>query len=171
MNIRLPLLSLLLISMAGCGGDMKSALGMKRSAPDEFVVISNPPLKEPPEFNLVSPTSTQVPDMQEQGIIVELSPSELNPPDRSFLENLGSSNHSSTKAMIDKEHQAKKNEHDSKGSVRKTLSRLRGDHEEHVIDPIAERKRIKENMDTGTPIHEGEVKNKSKSTLDKLWGN
>lgn len=171
MNTRLLFLGFALLSVTACSNDVKSSLGMRKNAPDEFVVISNPPLKEPPEFNLVSPPCGQIPDMQEQGIIQENSHSNLNQSDRLFLEHLGTSSHSSTKSMVDSEHRAKQQEHESKGGVSKALSKLRGDNEDHVIDPAAERARIKENAETGKPINEGKVKNKSKSTLDKLWDN
>ncbi len=160
----------MLISITACSGDMKSTLGMRKDAPDEFVVISNPPLREPPVFNLVQPTSYEIPDgVQEQGIMVESSSSNLTADDKSFLETLGSSQQSSPKHLVDKEYNARKAEHESKGGIRKTLGKLRGENEEYVIDPVSERNRIKENIDSDRPIHEGEVKHKSSSTLERLW--
>ncbi len=158
-----------LLSLTACGGDIKSTLGMRKDAPDEFVVISNPPLKEPPEFNLNAPRSSHFADISEQGIISESSADDLSPSDKSFLSCIGNSGNSTTKAMIDHEHTTKQLEHNSKGGVRKTLSNLRGENEDPVIDPIAESARIKDNIAGGKPIHEGKVKEKSKSTLDRLF--
>lgn len=42
--------------LAACEqGEVQSALGMDRNAPDEFVVYSRPPLSVPPEFDLKPP--------------------------------------------------------------------------------------------------------------------
>lgn len=48
------LLVLALISLSGCGG-MKSALGLGKSAPDEFAVVTKAPLIVPPDFSLRPP--------------------------------------------------------------------------------------------------------------------
>lgn len=43
--------------LAGCsGGSVKETLGLETQAPDEFKVVSRPPLSVPPQFNLVPPT-------------------------------------------------------------------------------------------------------------------
>jgi hypothetical protein len=43
--------------LTACGNaDMKESLGLNRKAPDEFRVVSRPPLNVPPEFNLHPPT-------------------------------------------------------------------------------------------------------------------
>jgi hypothetical protein len=42
--------------LAACSSsDVSDTLGFSRSAPDEFVVVSRPPLSMPPDFNLVPP--------------------------------------------------------------------------------------------------------------------
>ena len=55
-----------------------------------------------------------------------------------------------------------------KGTIRKTVSRLNGD-DEHYIDPVAEKERIKKNQEEGKSINEGEIKEKSKSTINKIF--
>jgi hypothetical protein len=42
-------------ALAGCGGGIKETLGLDRQAPDEFQVVSRPPLSIPPEFKLRPP--------------------------------------------------------------------------------------------------------------------
>ena len=50
------ILSIIFCSLlASCSNDIRSTLGMRKSAPDEFVVISNPALSVPPEFQLIEP--------------------------------------------------------------------------------------------------------------------
>ncbi|KJS38300.1 MAG: hypothetical protein VR70_10355, partial [Rhodospirillaceae bacterium BRH_c57] len=42
-------------TLSGCGGGVKETLGLNRQAPDEFQVVSRPPLAIPPEFKLRPP--------------------------------------------------------------------------------------------------------------------
>lgn len=55
----LPLLpAALLMTLAACGGGtVRETLGIDRTAPDEFRVVSRPPLSVPPEFNLRPPAT------------------------------------------------------------------------------------------------------------------
>jgi len=41
--------------IASCSGSVRDTLGMRRSAPNEFKVVSHPPLSVPPEFSLRPP--------------------------------------------------------------------------------------------------------------------
>lgn len=44
------------LGLAACSGsDVSNTLGLNKSAPDEFVVVSRPPLVVPPEFELTPP--------------------------------------------------------------------------------------------------------------------
>ncbi len=46
---------LALLCLTACGGDARGVLGLEREAPDEFVVVSRPPLSVPPDFTLEAP--------------------------------------------------------------------------------------------------------------------
>ena len=47
-----------LASLSSCkSGDFRENLGLKKTAPDEFMVLSRPPLSMPPEFVLRAPSS------------------------------------------------------------------------------------------------------------------
>jgi hypothetical protein len=46
--------------IASCSGSVRDNLGMRRSAPNEFRVVSNPPLSVPPEFSLRPPVEDDV---------------------------------------------------------------------------------------------------------------
>lgn len=49
-------IAIALLLLSACSGDeVKSTLGLERSAPDEFKVVSRPPLSVPPEFTLRPP--------------------------------------------------------------------------------------------------------------------
>ena len=50
------LLPFALLALAACSGsDVSNTLGLNKRAPDEFVVVSRPPLVVPPEFDLEPP--------------------------------------------------------------------------------------------------------------------
>lgn len=70
-------LSCSILTLTSCSGTtVKDTLGIGRRAPDEFKVVSRPPLSVPPQFNLRPPSNTAtsptvVPaDKQAQSIIV-----------------------------------------------------------------------------------------------------
>jgi hypothetical protein len=47
------------LAVSGCSGNtVKETLGLTRNAPDEFRVVSRPPLSVPPQFNLRPPSAT-----------------------------------------------------------------------------------------------------------------
>lgn len=51
----LVLLSLAALTLAACGDSTQRALGLERTAPDEFSVVPRAPLSQPPDFNLRPP--------------------------------------------------------------------------------------------------------------------
>jgi hypothetical protein len=56
MNRYLPILACLPLVLTACE-DSKKALGFQKSVPDEYQVISHPPLSLPPEYNLRPPVA------------------------------------------------------------------------------------------------------------------
>lgn len=74
--ILLPCLAVL----SACGGEtVKDTLGLNREAPDEFRVVSRPPLSVPPQFNLRPPAgpgeavTTQAADKQAEALLLGTS--------------------------------------------------------------------------------------------------
>lgn len=51
----LVLLSVAALSLAACGDSTKRALGLERTAPDEFAIVPRAPLSQPPDFKLRPP--------------------------------------------------------------------------------------------------------------------
>jgi hypothetical protein len=52
--------TLIMLSLSGCGkggGNVRDVLGLDRTSPDEFTVVSRPPLTVPKEFYLLPPGS------------------------------------------------------------------------------------------------------------------
>ena len=162
-------ISILLLAMftSGCSNDLKSSLGLKKPSPDEFTVISNPPLSVPPNFTLSKPNTDAESSINLQDI--QTPSSSLNKDEQDFLNRLGAKK-GTTKVdrLIDQEYNQSQEMNSQKGTIRKTVSRLNGD-DEHYIDPVAEKERIKMNNEEGKPINEGDVKEKSKSTIDKIF--
>ena len=47
-----------ILALAGCSGNVQDSLGLSKKAPDEYSVVSHPPLEVPPEFSLRPPSDT-----------------------------------------------------------------------------------------------------------------
>lgn len=56
---KLALLSVVFLVLVGCNKKTMSALGLKKSTPDEFSIIPNKPLTIPPMFDLKDPDSQE----------------------------------------------------------------------------------------------------------------
>ncbi len=54
-GMRAILLSLAALSLAACGADLRRSIGLTKTPPDEFTVVSRAPLQVPPEFGLRPP--------------------------------------------------------------------------------------------------------------------
>lgn len=168
MNKKLLIIGIL-ATVTSCGGDMKDTLGMRKSAPDEFVVISNPPLSVPPQFELPSPNSDEVVKPSQFQIETKSQPKALTDYESKFIDSLGNkSGTTEVKKLIEKERSESQKKEKSKGVVSKTLSKISGNSEDPVINPVAERERLKQNKEEGKPITEGVVKNKEESTLKRI---
>lgn len=54
------MLAAMALALGGCtGSDVRQSLGMKRNQPDEFQVVSRPPLSVPPVYYLKPPTEDE----------------------------------------------------------------------------------------------------------------
>lgn len=158
-------------SLTACGGnDIKSTLGLKKAAPDEFAVISNPPLSVPPAFNLNAPGEHF--ERPESSFTSENSVEAVtSKEDQEFLSEFKkTAPKSKVKKEIDEEHAKRQKAQSEKGVVRKAINSIDGKHEEKVIDPVSERRRIRDNITNNVPINEGEVVDKSKSTIERVLG-
>jgi hypothetical protein len=156
------------LMLAACSsGDVKDTLGLRKSAPDEFNVISNPPLYIPPEFNLVSPEVVS----EALGSNTVSSSAQVDSSDKSFLNSLGDNQIAGggIKKKIDDEYVSKQQEEKRKGAIRKAVSKLSGPEDEKYVDPVLEKERIRQNLEKSKPINEGEVPIKKSSTIDRLF--
>lgn len=195
-----PYLLLLPLVLAACeGGGVRETLGLTRDAPDEFAVVSRPPLSVPPEFNLRPPRAGEAPrgvaaDEQARGLLTGTTP-KLNA-DATALEAptvetavvpvLRSDALSGGASSLLKRAGADKADADirSKLSVDAVtpadtsnastlLDSITGaEKNEPVVDAKKEAERIRANKDEKKPITEGEVpeeKSKTRSLIDRIF--
>lgn len=157
-----------LVCLSGCNNDVKSTLGLTKQGPDEFTVVSYPPLSAPPEFSLNQPgtdrralprrdSEQSVKYTQEESKLLSI----ISTPEPK----------SSVKELVDHEAMSQRDNTESRGFIRETLGSLNDEgNKDPVIDAEAEKERISNNMQNGKPITEGEVKNlKHKSKFSKLF--
>jgi hypothetical protein len=187
--MRASLCSLLLgvTLLAACSGaEVKENLGLTRDAPDEFRVVSRPPLSVPKEFYLVPPslsgekssgpggesaeqarrlvTQTKTSAVQD----VSASPLRSNAEER-LLKRAGSAEADpNIRNHLGRERVKKEMREEDPG----VLGRLRGAaDEEPVVDAGKEAERLKENKKKKKPVNAGEVPvvdPKQKSTLERI---
>lgn len=188
----------LLFMLTACGDDVKETLGLEHEAPDEFTVVSRPPLSVPKEFYLVPPTqgdagefgqdtsrtarekltgrTSDASDMSleeaERGLAESAVPvvqsSDIETPGESALLRQAGADH------VDPEIRKKLY---SDQPVEKEepgiLETLRGSpNDEPVVDAAKEAERIRANKDAGKPLNRGQVETsdpKKDSVLKRIF--
>jgi len=160
------------LAAVGCNsGDVKDTLGLRKAAPDEFNVISNPPLYVPPEFDLVQPgTAPKAHENTAAPQPLEPKAQPLQKDEQGFLEWLDQARPADdVKKSIDEENLTNKKQAKEKGVIRKTVAKLSDSDHDTYVDPVKERDRIRNNMKENKPINDGTVPTKTTSTLEKLF--
>ncbi|MFN8972586.1 MAG: DUF3035 domain-containing protein [Alphaproteobacteria bacterium] len=188
-----------LMLLACSGQDARETLGLIREAPDEFVVVSRPPLTVPPDFELRPPTpgvarpaeSTtsaaralvlkgEAPpaSLEELGaaptvataVDPVLSGNAATPGESSLLNKIGIT-------RVDPEIRQKLGVDPEKAAAKREAKTfydrlLQESGEEPVVDSRKEAERIRINTDTGKPVNEGVVPETSpekKSVIDRVF--
>lgn len=188
-----------LMLLACSGQDARETLGLIREAPDEFVVVSRPPLTVPPDFELRPPTpgvarpaeSTtsaaralvlkgEAPpaSLEELGaaptvataVDPVLSGNAATPGESSLLNKIGIT-------RVDPEIRQKLGADPEKAAAKREAKTfydrlLQESGEEPVVDSRKEAERIRINTDTGKPVNEGVVPETSpekKSVIDRVF--
>lgn len=173
--------------LAACSGsEVRDTLGINRSAPDEFKVVSRPPLSVPPDFELRPPVSG--------GDVVDKSATEQKakslilgtqqPASADAVNNTASAGESqllnragaaqadpAIREQIQKDRAVDTETAEDQKSMLENLVGSKSEAGDSTVDPAAEAARIKANKASGKPVNEGEVPTvepKDSSTLDKL---
>lgn len=192
---RIPLL-LAVLCVTACDGGVRDTLGLTRKAPDEFRVISRPPLTVPPEFNLRPPgrpgempetaepparrqaeslilgedqSVTLLPGASDTAVSPVAAGALDSPADALFLERAGAS-----KADPSVREALKTEEYTDYEEEKSWLQKLReSSKDEPVVKAKDEAERIKENTAAGKPVTEGETptaKPRDTGTLGRILG-
>lgn len=192
----LPCLLLPLLLTACESGGVRETLGLNRDAPDEFAVVSRPPLSIPPEFSLRPPVPGQAPrglaaDDAARSILsgkpatgdVPLALPSVEtaviPVERHDALS-GGANTLLKRAGADGTHETirEKLAVDAvtpvdTSNAKTLLDKLAGDEKaEPVVDAKKEAERLRANKDAGKPLTEGdvpEVDTKPRSLMDRIF--
>lgn len=188
--------------LSACSSDtVKDTLGLERAAPDEFRVVSRPPLSVPPEFTLRPPASSDLPagqapataqakaivfgdgavDIAPQSATATASktvsrkntPSKADTADSQFLKNAGidQANPKIRDELVE--------EHYNKASAKEDcswwdISCVTPEKKDPVVDAAKETGRIKDTTNAGEPITKGEtptIKQHDSGVLGRVLGN
>lgn len=187
--------SFLIVSTAllvsSCSGDVKGNLGLRKDSPDEFRVISAPPLSVPPDFSLLPPGTRNAPinfsekasgrqilgsSSSQSGVAAptpQVKASSLSTTgDSKFLEKAGSSAiDPAIRDTITNEHQLLPQEQEEKGFFKKMLSLNKDEETPVIVDAAAEKKRIADNKKDSKPVTEGETPTtkEKKSVFERIF--
>jgi hypothetical protein len=176
--------SALLLSACG-SGTVKDTLGLSRSAPDEYRVVSRPPLSMPPQFSIRPPSSSDTSPNQmtasqrAQSIVlgdadangsldadtavVPVTTSDtqkstsagVSKADSQFLKNVGADQADPTVRDTLVEEKYTKQEEKENESWWDSLTF--SDKKDPLVDAESEAERIRKNEDEGKPVTEGET--------------
>lgn len=175
-----------LLPLAACSsGTVKDTLGLNRAAPDEFRVVSRPPLSVPPQFNLRPPSAsdsspTAVPaskkaqDVLMGGGSANGSASDMSAPmaDTAVVPVTASNPASGSDAEFLKRAGAEKVDPNIREKMVQeriavqekkeesswwTLGTSTPDKKDPLVDAKKEAERIKDNKDTGKPVTTGDT--------------
>ena len=165
-------LPLSVILLAGCQGDVREQLGLKKQPPNEFKVLSRPSLVVPPDLNsLPSPTDYQQPfdpnevrDAARSALIggseeATSSASEKSSGESLLLKKAGASEaNPEIRKILTEESIVREEKDEEKSVLDKILAPIRPDEDrEVVIDADKEEERIRQNESENKPVNEGDV--------------
>lgn len=187
-----------LFLLAACGDDVKQSLGLGKEAPDEFVVLSRPPLTLPPDFELRPPSSGSdkpaVPTTEAQarktllGTDTPTDDFSLRAPNVDTAVTPVTVSNAPTGATAN--FLSKAGADQANPDIRQTLGgdakspeayddaptlydRMVGKQKsDSIVDPQKETERLRDNQDAGKPVTEGDtptVTPKEKSVLDRIF--
>jgi hypothetical protein len=165
------------LSLSGCGGQVRQALGMTKHSPDEFLTVAHAPLTLPPDYNLRPPQPGAA--RPQEGTAAEqaqtalyannggTAPTYASAYDASsevaqssgevaLLQNAGAAGiDPGIREQIDSE-TAAQIERD-KSLIERLVFWRTPEPYGTVLDPVGESKRLQENQALGKPVTEGET--------------
>ena len=185
---------LLLTSLTACtGSEVKSTLGLKKKAPDEFMVLSRPALTVPPSFDLPEPQSASLTPPKDvsannaKQVIFGatttkketkvLANNKKANAENIFLNKAGvEKSQSDIRSVLEEDIRAEQPaapEQEEKGFFGRLFEPIKLDEKpDPVVNPQAEKDRIKENKARGEKVDGNEtetVQPKGESVLDRIF--
>jgi DUF3035 family protein len=178
-----------MLSLGGCGNQVRQALGMTKHSPDEFLTVAHAPLTLPPDYSL-RPPEPGAPRPQE-GTAAQQAQTALyannvgtttslpsgggsgaqSAGEVAMLQNAGAAGiDPGIRQQIDSE-TAAQIERDQTLIERLVFWRTPEPYGT-VVDPVAESKRLQENQALGKPVTEGEtpiITNRRKGVLEGIF--
>jgi len=174
--------SALLLS-ACASGSVKQTLGLDSRAPDEFRVVSRPPLSVPPQFDLRPPgvegtTNSAMRDRAQEVILGNQTPSgkgskKTSNADSIFLEKAGAAQADPNVKQQLAEKKIDEQLQKEEASWWDRLTPSADSKKEPIVKAEGEAERIKKNQEEGKPITEGatpESGGGTMSTLERWFG-
>jgi len=165
------------LSLSGCGGGVRQALGMTKHSPDEFLTVAHAPLTMPPDYSLRTP-EPGAPRPQE-GTAAQQAQTALYANNGGTAPALGTPSEGGTdsaessgevallqnagaagvdpgiRAQIDNETAAQIDR--DRSLIERLVFWRTPQPYGTVVDPVAESKRLQENQALGKPVTEGET--------------
>ncbi len=160
----ISLLTISIISLSSCEG-VKEELGLGRNVPDEFAVIKRAPLEIPDSLILPKPqpgvSRPQDISTDEEAIKTVLGnetqdTKQISQIEMQLLQKAGADQaQQNIRTIVNKE--AETFEHKNIPVAKKLLNIGKGKPTSEIVDAKKEAQRIKENLESGKPITEGET--------------
>lgn len=171
-----------LLLLAGCAGnDVKETLGLDKRAPDEFRVVSRPPLSVPPQFDLrppgidgVNTGQASAPD-QAESLLLGSTPADTSTKPVE-IKTLGKAKKETGKSTADSKFLERAGAQTANPNIKRDLTEQKINQQiereeegfwdkvttipgnkEPVVKADKEAERIKKNEEEGKPVTEGET--------------
>jgi hypothetical protein len=151
----LTTISLVMIAATACQkGDVKETLGISKSAPDEFMVLSRPSLAIPPDFNLVNPSEKKemvLSDRVRNDIRAtltgakEVTTKSVTKGEKALISHSNISADRNIRDILNEEYHTEKEQEESfTGSISKTIKSMQKKADSDILNPVAEQERLDE---------------------------
>ena len=172
-------------TLSACEGGIGDALGLGKSAPDEFAVVRNAPLTLPPDFTLRPPRPGEARPNEESvreqarvalfneagALAIDDSTAAATQGEAAFVERAGAADvDPNIRHIVDREFSGYASEDES--FIDSLLFWQEEQLPGEVVDAAAEAERLRENAEAGEPVTAGEtptIKRREKALLEGVF--
>ena len=172
-------------TLSACEGGIGDALGLGKSAPDEFAVVRNAPLTLPPNFTLRPPRPGEARPNEESvreqarvalfneagALAIDDSTAAATQGEAAFVERAGAADvDPNIRHIVDREFSGYASEDES--FIDSLLFWQEEQPPGEVVDAAAEAERLRENAEAGKPVTAGEtptIKRREKALLEGVF--